>query len=30
MGFEKVWNIEEQNPVAVPHFDFAVVHDGDA
>ena len=30
MGFEKVWNIEEQNPVTVPYFDFSVAHDGDA
>ncbi len=30
MGFEKVWNTEEQNPVTVPYFDFAVTHDGDA
>jgi hypothetical protein len=27
MGLEKIWNTEQQNPVAVPNFEFAIAHD---
>jgi hypothetical protein len=31
LGYEKLWNTAEQNPVKIQYFDFAVQHDpGDA
>ena len=27
LGYEKLWNTEEQNPVSIQYFDFSVQHD---
>jgi hypothetical protein len=27
LGFEKVWNTEQQNPVKIPYFEFSVEHE---